>query len=81
MRRFAVAVALAMGLVGGVVGYAVADIPDATPSAPDSAHTMYLCVARNPQPYKTVYVLDKSQGNCPSGTDERWVVPAIPTAP
>jgi hypothetical protein len=78
MRTFWTAAVLALVLLAGVVGYALADVPDATPSTPDPSHTFYVCVTRAPQPYKTWYALDKSQGNCPSTTDEKWLVPAIP---
>jgi hypothetical protein len=69
-------------LVGAVLalgGTALADIPDATPSSPDPSHTFYVCTANQPQPYKTIYALDKSQGNCPTGTTQHELVPAIVT--
>ena len=71
-------------LVGAILmlgGQALADIPDATPSAPDSAHTLYLCVRQGTSQLHAVYVLDKSQGNCPNGWDEKYAVPALPPGP
>lgn len=74
-----------IGLVCGALlmfgGQALADIPDATPSAPDSAHTLYLCVRQGTSQLHMVYVLDKTQGNCPNGWDEKWVVPALDPTP
>jgi hypothetical protein len=71
-----------VGVVGGALlmagGQALADIPDATPSAPDSAHTLYLCVRQGTAAMHAVNVLDKSQGTCATGWDEKQVVPAIP---
>jgi hypothetical protein len=78
VRRLTYALLLAAVLVAGLVGYALADIPDATPSSPDPSHTMYLCVRQGTSQLHAVYVLDKTQGNCPAGWDERYVVPAIP---
>jgi hypothetical protein len=71
------AVFLAVTLNLGVVLWAWADIPDATPSSPDPSHTFYVCVANQPQQYKTWYALDKSLGNCPNGTTEKQLVPAV----
>jgi hypothetical protein len=60
-------------LIGGVAGavlmaggVALADVPDTQPSAHDPAHILWLCVAPNSTPWKNVYVLDASQGTCPS---------------
>jgi hypothetical protein len=82
MRHLRTIRAYLIGAVLGAVlmlgGQALADIPDAHPSSPDPAHTFYVCVGRNPQPYKALYALDKSQGNCPATTDQHELVPAVP---
>jgi hypothetical protein len=78
MRRLTYALLLAVALVAGMVGYALADIPDTHPSSPDTAHTLYLCVypIGGPSALKTPYVLDKSLGNCPSNMQEVRLVPS-----
>jgi hypothetical protein len=79
MRRLLVAAMLAVGLLGGVVGYAMADIPDATPSTPDPSHTFYACTPANSvNAWRPLYALDKDQGNCPTGWQEVHLVPALP---
>jgi hypothetical protein len=54
-----------IGAVVGVVlmlgGQALADIPDDSPSAPDSTKTLYWCWRDSSQPHKMVYLFDRSQ--------------------
>jgi hypothetical protein len=83
MRRLIWALLLAAVLLAGLVGYAVADIPDAHPSAPDPEHTFYGCVypavGIGTSALRTFYPLDKSLGNCPSNMTEVRLVPsAVP---
>jgi hypothetical protein len=66
MRRLLIAGALAAMLIVGLVVGAWADVPDAQPNTPDPTHVLWFCVAPNQTAYKNVYVLDNSQGNCPT---------------
>jgi hypothetical protein len=83
MRSLLVAALLAVALVAGVVGYALADIPDSRPSLADPEHTFYGCVSPNGtgtngqiHPFTA---LDKSLGNCPANyTEVRLVPSALP---
>jgi hypothetical protein len=81
MRRFAVAVALAATLVLGIVVGAWADIPDTQPSVVDPAHTLYGCYSPDLTAYKGFRLLDKSQGNCPTGWREITFAPVVPQTP
>jgi hypothetical protein len=78
MRRLTYALLLAVALVAGAVGYAVADIPDTRPSSPDPAHTFYGCVypKGSTSALQTFYALDKTYGNCPSNMVEVRLVPS-----
>jgi hypothetical protein len=90
MRHLMAAVILAVALVAGVVGYAVADIPDTEPSAPDPAHTLYFCLKQGGA-ITPAYGFDRSlaiaQGKptCAAWLGPGWstvpVVPAVPTPP
>jgi hypothetical protein len=77
-RMYLVGVITGMVLLVG--GQALADIPDARPSAPDSSHTFYGCVSKtgtgsNGQ-IRPMTALDKSLGNCPTSHIEVRLVPS-----
>jgi hypothetical protein len=74
-----------IGAVAGALlmlgGQALADIPDTQPSVVDPAHTLYGCYANNLTAYKEFRLLDKSQGNCPTGWREVTFAPVVPQTP
>jgi hypothetical protein len=87
MRRLMAAVLLAVALVAGMVGYALADIPDTEPSAPDFAHTLHFCVKEGvilQVPYAFDRSLAAAQGK---PTCAQWLgtgykdVPVVPAVP
>lgn len=87
MRRLFWAVVLAVALVGGMVGYALADIPDTQPSTPDPAHTLYFCIKQG-SVVSTAYPFDRSlavaQGKptCTAWLGPGWsTVPVVPATP
>jgi hypothetical protein len=68
MRRLAIAAVLALVLIAGVVGYAVASIP--------SGDRIYGCYGGPPDATtgpKAFLLLDKERGDCPRGwTEVSW---------
>ena len=84
MSRFAWAVVLALMLVAGMVGYALADIPDARPSTVDPTHTVHWCVRQGTGPMHAVNAFDETQaagktcGQVAAGWDDLYTAPVIP---